>query len=129
MTLSKGDNMDKKRVLLIDDERDLVDMVKIRLESNGYDVLPAYDGVEGLKIAKEKKPDIILLDIMMPKKDGYTVLKELRADEKLRKVPVIVITAKPQLKDLFEIEGVKYYILKPIDNKELLSRIAEVVKG
>jgi len=119
--------MDKKTVLLIDDERELVDMVKIRLEANGYDVIPAYNGEEGVNAAKEKNPDIVLLDIMMPKKDGYTVLKDLKADEKLNKVPVIIITAKPKMKDLFEIEGVNYYIVKPIDDKELLSKIKEAL--
>ena len=119
--------MDKKRILLVDDEHELVDMVKIRLEANGYDVAVAYNGEEGLKAAKEKNPDIILLDIMMPKKDGYTVLKDLKADDKLREIPVIIITAKPKMKDLFEMEGVNYYIVKPIDDKELLSKIKEAL--
>ena len=119
--------MDKKRVLLIDDEHELVDMVKIRLEANGYDVVAAYNGEEGLNVAKEKSPDIVLLDIMMPKKDGYTVLKDLKADDKLREIPVIIITAKPKMKDLFEMEGVNYYIVKPIDDKELLSKIKEAL--
>jgi len=119
--------MDKKKILVIDDEHDLVEMLKLRLEANGYDVLTAFNGEEGLEVAKEANPDAILLDIMMPKKDGYTVLKDLKANENLKKTPVIIITAKPKMKDLFEMEGVKYYIVKPIDDKELLGKIEEVL--
>jgi len=119
--------MVKKKILVIDDERELVEMVKRRLEANGYEVSTAFNGEEGLDVAKEKSPDAILLDIMMPKKDGYSVLKDLRADDNLKKIPVIIITAKPKMKDLFEIEGVKHYVVKPIDDKELLSKIREVL--
>ena len=115
--------MDKKKILIVDDEADLVKMMKIRLEVSNYEVITASDGEEGIKQAEAGNPDVILLDIMMPKKDGYTLLRELKNKETTKSIPVIVITGKPGMKDLFEIEGVKDYIIKPFEKEDLLSRI------
>jgi two-component system alkaline phosphatase synthesis response regulator PhoP len=82
-----------KKILLIDDDPDLVNAVRMILESKNYNVAAAFGGVEGLEKAKTENPDLIVLDVMMPDKDGYTVCKELKSDPRLRRIPVILLTA------------------------------------
>jgi len=117
--------MDKKKILVVDDERDFVELVQVRLETNGYDVITAFDAAEALEKVKEK-PDVILLDIMMPDVDGYTLFRRLRKDCDTRSIPIIVVTAKPEMKELFQAEGVDSYLVKPVENEELLSAIRKV---
>ncbi len=112
-----------KKILIVDDEPDFVLLLKTRLRGNGYEVITASNGEEGAAKANADKPDLILLDIMMPKKDGYTMLQELKANEKTTSIPVIVVTAKPYMRDLFGIEGIKDYIVKPFEDDDLLLRI------
>lgn len=119
--------MDKKKILIVDDEPDFVSMVRMRLEANNYDVIEASNGQEGLEKAIGESPDLILLDIMMPEKDGYTMLRELELKQGVKSIPVIVITAKPGMGDLFQMEGVENYIVKPFETEVLLSRIAEAL--
>ena len=83
----------KKRILLVDDEPDFCAIVQGQLEKEGFDVEIAYDGVEGLEKVKANPPDAIILDVMMPEKDGYEVCKELKGDEKLADIPVVLLTA------------------------------------
>lgn len=116
-----------KKILIVDDEPDFITMVRMRLEANGYEVIDAPDGEAGFKKAKQEKPDLILLDIMMPKKDGYTVLRELKAEDATKSIPVIVLTAKTGMKDLFKIEGIDDYVIKPFDPQDLLLRIKRAV--
>ena len=115
--------MNKKKILIVDDEPEFVNLVRLRLEANGYEVIDASNGEEGLKKAEEERPDIILLDIMMPKKDGYTLMRELKYKEITKSIPIIALTGKPKMKDLFEIEGIKDYIVKPFEDEDLLLRI------
>jgi two-component system, OmpR family, alkaline phosphatase synthesis response regulator PhoP len=82
-----------KKILVVDDDPDLVDATSMILISKKYDVVTAYDGVEGLEQAIKEKPDLIVLDVMMPQKDGYTLCKELKADPDLRRIPVLLLTA------------------------------------
>jgi len=82
-----------KKILLIDDDPDLVETVSIILKSKKYEVIAAYGGIEGLEKAKKENPDLIVLDVMMPDKDGYTVCKELKADPELSRIPVLLLTA------------------------------------
>ncbi len=82
-----------KKILLVDDDPDLVDAVSVILESKNYKVTPAYGGIEGLEKAKSEKPDLIVLDVMMPDKDGYAVCKEIKSDPQLNQIPVILLTA------------------------------------
>ena len=98
--------MAKKKILIIEDDADLVRMVKTRLEANGYDVIGATNGDDGLEKAKTEKPDLILLDIKMPRMDGYTTLKGIRGVDEAKTTPVIVVTAYEKLRDLFGLEGV-----------------------
>ena len=82
-----------KKILVVDDDPDLVDATSMILKSKKYDVIVAYDGVEGLEKARNEKPDLIVLDVMMPQKDGYTLCKELKADPDLSGIPVLLLTA------------------------------------
>ena len=84
---------DKKRIILVDDEPDFCSIVQGQLEKEGFEVELAYNGVEGLEKIRANPPDAIILDVMMPEKDGYEVCKELKADEKLADIPVVLLTA------------------------------------
>jgi two-component system alkaline phosphatase synthesis response regulator PhoP len=83
----------KKRILVVDDEPDFVTVVKRNLEKEGFEVEVAYDGIEGLKKVRENPPDAVVLDVMMPEKDGYAVCSELKADEKYAGIPIVLLTA------------------------------------
>ncbi|MGE5280100.1 MAG: response regulator transcription factor [Deltaproteobacteria bacterium] len=116
----------KKRILIIEDEREISHILKLRLESAGYEVLQAFDGEQGYKMAVGQKPDLILLDLILPQKGGLQVLDDLKADAKHRKIPVILITGLAQ-----ELEDVRKgalmadgYFLKPFDSLELMAAIA-----
>jgi len=115
--------MGKKKILMIDDEPELVDMVKKRLEASGYDFIGSYDGASGMEAAVRDKPDLILLDVRMPRMDGYTFIKEIRVNNDLKKIPIIVLSIVDQLSEVFKLEGVIDYIEKPFDTEELLEKI------
>jgi DNA-binding response OmpR family regulator len=117
-----------KKILIIDDEIELVNLVKIRLEANGYEVVAAHSGLEGVSQAINEIPDLIVLDIAMPEMDGYTTLQKLRAEEKAKDIPVIILTAYNKMQSLFEVEGVNDYIVKPFDPQDLLARINKVLE-
>jgi len=119
--------MEKKKLLVIDDEGDFVKLLRFRLEACGYVVLSAFNGRDGVKLAEEVQPDLILLDVMMPVMDGYSALKELKRNEKTSKIPVIMVSCKE--KDnreaiLKELDG---YIVKPYEKQDLLSAIEHIV--
>ena len=124
-------NMKRKKILVIDDEVDLVDLVKIRLEVDNYYVMPLYTSTRALEIAKREKPDLILLDVMMPDKDGYEVCKELKADRETKSIPVVMLTAKeqqkPRIKDVSQATGADGYIFKPFEPAELLLKIKSLI--
>jgi len=84
---------DKKRILVVDDEPDFAAIVQLNLEKEGFEVEVAYDGIEALKKVKENPPDAIVLDVMMPEKDGYAVCAELKKDEKYEEIPIVMLTA------------------------------------
>lgn len=122
--------MDKKRILIVDDEKDLVETVAFRLQANGYEVISAYDGQEGLDKAKKEKPDLIILDLMLPKIDGYKVCRMLKFDEKYKKIPIILFTACVQEEDkkLGQDVGADSYMTKPFEPQALLTQIKELLK-
>ncbi|HEX15964.1 MAG TPA: response regulator transcription factor [Deltaproteobacteria bacterium] len=119
-----------KKILIVDDDPDLVEAVSSILESKGYDVVAAYGGVEGLEKAKTERPDLIVLDVMMPDKDGYQVCKELKADPEYRSIPILLLTAV-----VSKISTTRYtqqmgmeteaddYIDKPVEPEVLVQRI------
>src|SRR3989338_1469824 len=121
--------MDKKIVLLVDDDADLTKVLKFRIESEGYEFMSVEDGKELLDILKIKRPDVILLDIMLPNMDGYSALREMRKDEAYADIPVIILSAKEKKKlgDLFALEKVAFFVEKPFDAKELMVKISEVI--
>ena len=114
--------MAKNKILVIDDEPEVVELLKKRLERVGYQVITATDGMGGFKKACEQKPDLILLDIIMPEVDGLTVLRRLRAEEATCEIPVIMVTAKGRTDSMFEAQRYRAtdYIIKPFQWSELL---------
>jgi len=122
--------MDKKRILVVDDEIELVEMLTIRLEANDYEVFVAYDGQGGLDKARTLKPDLIILDLMLPKLDGYKVCRMLKFDEKYKQIPIILFTARAQESDvkLGQEVGADAYLTKPFEPDILLGKIAELLK-
>lgn len=115
--------MEKARILLVDDEPDFVELLKFGLEKNGYNVVTANNGREALVKAEKERPDLILLDILMPQMDGYTALRELKSRDETREIPVLVLTAKQGMEQLFSVEGITDYIMKPFNDEDLLLRI------
>lgn len=120
----------KKRILLIEDERDLVKAIIFRLEDAGYDILTAFDGEEGLEKARKDEPDLIILDLMMPKMNGYKVYGLLKDDARYAKIPIIILTAKAQQSDIDigKQIGANAYITKPFEPEALLGKIKELLK-
>lgn len=117
-----------KKILLIDDEQAFVEMLKTRLVASGFEVTTASDGAIGLQQWEQEKPDLIILDITMPNMDGYTFVCESKQKENLKKIPIIVLTAREGMKDLFALEGAQGYFVKPVDTKKLLARIGELLR-
>ena len=128
--------MEKKaKILLIDDDVDFVESTKIILESKPYEVVVAYEGDEGLRKAREESPDLILLDVIMPVKDGFTAAEQLKKDPQLTKIPVLMLTAfssKGQETSIPRSRGftleTEDYIEKPVTPEELLSRVQRYLK-
>jgi two-component system alkaline phosphatase synthesis response regulator PhoP len=121
---------DKQTILVVDDEQDLLELIEYNLKKEGYNVLTAEDGKEGIEVAQSQNPDLVLLDIMMPKMDGLEVVEQMRQDEKLGQTPIIFLTARGDEKT--EIQGLDKggddYITKPISTKKLISRIKAVLR-
>ncbi len=117
-----------KKILVVDDEQQLALAVKIRLQSRGYQVVTANDGRQALDVVAEQRPDLVILDVLMPVMDGYSCLRELNTRFGRGKIPVIILTARDRMKDLFELEGIEDYVIKPFDHEDLLLRIERAFK-
>ncbi|MCX7902982.1 MAG: response regulator transcription factor [Caloramator sp.] len=119
-----------EKILLIDDELHIIELLKYNLETNGYKVFYALNGREGLKLAVEKKPDLILLDVMLPEMDGFDVCKEIKKNEIISNIPIIMLTAKSEEFDkILGLElGADDYITKPFSVRELLARVKVVLR-
>lgn len=111
-----------KKILIVDDEQDIVESLKFVLDTSGYNCFTAYNGEDGLKLAKELMPDLIILDVMMPKINGYKISRLLKYDNKYKNIPIIMITARSQAEDklIGEETGADEYITKPFDLDEVL---------
>lgn len=121
---------EKKRILCIEDEPETTNLVKLILNREGYEVLGADGGEEGLRMVREEHPDLILLDLMMPDMDGWQVYQHLKEDEDTRDIPVIVVTAKVQSIDKvlgLQVAKVDDYITKPFRPEELSERVKYVL--
>lgn len=120
---------DKRRILLVDDEPNIVKIVSRRLESEGFEVSIAMDGEMALEKARAEKPDLILLDVMLPKLSGYEVCRQLKQDARYQRIPILMLTALAQQTDEefgFEI-GTDAYMRKPFKTQQLLDKINELI--
>jgi two-component system response regulator VicR len=121
---------ESKRVVCIEDEPEMIDLVQLILGRRGFDVIGANGGIEGLETVRREKPDLILLDLMMPDMDGWEVYQQIKADEELREIPVVVVTAKAQSIDKvlgLHIAKVDDYITKPFGPQELLASVEKIL--
>ena len=117
--------MSPKKILVVDDEVDLVETVRFPLEMEGFDVLVSYNGEDALNQARKEKPDLIILDLMLPKLDGYKVCRLLKFDERYKHIPILMLTAKTQEKDktLGMETGADEYITKPFEMDYLMEKV------
>ncbi len=117
------------KILIVDDERDIVESLRFVLEAEGFNCYWACDGEEGLRLAKDIEPDLIILDIMMPKINGYKISRLLKFDKKYKDIPIIMLTARSQESDklIGEETGADEYITKPFDLKDVVSRVKKYV--
>ena len=122
----------KKRILCIEDDEDMVDLIRLILTRRGFEVFGANRGASGLEIIRKEKPDLVLLDLMMPEMDGWEVYQQIKSDEATKNIPVIVVTAKAQSIDRvlgLHIAKVDDYISKPFSPQELLDSIESVLRN
>ncbi len=118
-----------KHILCIEDEPEMIDLIRLILGRRGFNVVGAAGGKEGLEKVRQEPPDLILLDLMMPDMDGWEVYQQIKADEKTKNIPVIVVTAKAQSIDKvlgLHIAKVDDYIAKPFSPQELLASVDKV---
>ena len=121
-----------KRILCIEDEQEMIDLIRLILGRRGFDVKGATGGTEGLKMVRQDIPDLVLLDLMMPDLDGWEVYQQMKADDKTRGIPVIVVTAKAQNIDRvlgMHIAKVDDYITKPFSPQDLLNSVERVLNN
>jgi DNA-binding response OmpR family regulator len=120
-----------KCILCIEDEPEMIDLIRLILGRRGFEVKGATGGVEGLNMIREEKPDLILLDLMMPDMDGWEVYQQMKADASIKDIPVIVVTAKAQSIDKvlgLHIAKVDDYIAKPFSPQDLLNSVEKVLQ-
>lgn len=119
--------MSSARVLAVDDSPTILEMIQAILVAGGYEVITATDGQEALNVARSEAPDLILLDVMLPKLDGYRVCRLLKFDQKFKSIPIIMLTAKSEEQSVVTgiRTGADQYLTKPIEPERLLSAVAE----
>jgi two-component system alkaline phosphatase synthesis response regulator PhoP len=124
-----------KKIMVVEDERDVVELLKFILEKDGYEVTPAYNGREAMEYLgmlpcqlPKVIPDLMILDIMMPEVDGYTLQNKMMVAEETKGIPIIILTAKGQMRDLFGMaSNVAAYVEKPFDPQMLRVKIKEII--
>ncbi len=112
-----------KKILIVDDDKTLTKLLGSYLEGHDFEVAVANEGESALVVFEQFRPDLLVLDVVMPKLNGYSFLFEMRKLERGASTPVIVLTYKEEMADIFKVEGVKEYLIKPFPNKELLEKI------
>jgi len=125
-------NAHLKCILCVEDEPEMIDLMRLILGRRGFEVKGANGGVEGLKMVRNEMPDLVLLDLMMPDMDGWEVYQQMKADEKTKNIPVIVVTAKAQSIDKvlgLHIAKVDDYITKPFSPQDLMNSVEKVLKS
>jgi DNA-binding response OmpR family regulator len=121
---------EKKRILYIEDETEMIELTRIVLEREGFEMIGAVGGAEGIEAIKRERPDLILLDLMMPDVDGWEVYRQMKADKDLADIPVIIITARTQSIDKvlgLKVAKVADYITKPFGPSDLIESIQRVL--
>ncbi len=123
--------MPGRKIMAVDDERHIVRLIQVNLERAGFQVITAFDGPDALKKVESEKPSLIVLDVMMPKMDGFEVLKRLQANPETREIPIIMLTAKAQDADVFRgwASGVSAYLTKPFNPLELVTFVRRILSG
>lgn len=122
--------MERNKILVIDDDAAINELIKVNLELSNYDVIQAYNGTDGFAAAKQELPNIIVLDVMMPEVDGYTVAQRIRQNDTTKNIPILMLTALSELNDKvrgFDI-GVDDYLVKPFEMEELKVRVRALLK-
>ena len=122
----------KKKVVCVEDESEIIDLIRLILGRKGFDLTGAAGGLEGLETIRRVKPDLVLLDLMMPDMDGWEVYQQMKADPELKNIPVIVVTAKAQSIDKIlglHIAKVDDYVTKPFGPQELLQSVERVLSA
>ena len=120
---------DKKTILLVDDEPDLLESLAIRFKASGYNVLTAVDGLDALQKARTLSPDLIILDLMLPKMDGYKVARLLKFDSRYSHIPILILSARGQDidKEMGKNAGADDYMVKPFESVDLISRVERLL--
>ncbi|HET6824062.1 MAG TPA: response regulator [Anaerolineales bacterium] len=125
-------NANLKCILCVEDEPEMIDLIRLILGRRGFEVKGAAGGIEGLNMIRQQPPDLILLDLMMPDMDGWEVYQQIKADEKTKNIPVIVVTAKAQSIDKvlgLHIAKVDDYLTKPFSPQDLMNSVDKVLKS
>ena len=119
------------RILVIDDEADVLEVLRLVLSRSGYEVAATTSGIEGLASAQSDRPDLVLLDIMMQRMDGWEVLRALKSDAATRDIPVVILSARVEPKDKIRglQEGAVDYVTKPFAVREILEKVAAILQG
>lgn len=117
------------KILLVDDDQDFAQLLEFDLRKKGYQIVRAGNGEEGLEKVKTEKPALIILDIKMPKMDGYTFVRRLKKEPEDKMIPVIVLTSYEPMKDMFQLEGVSDYFVKAANMEGLLKVVEKYLKG
>src|SRR5205814_26982 len=117
--------MHRKKILLVDDSPTAILWQRLILEDDKYEILVATDGAEGVRVAKAERPDLVLLDVVMPRMNGFDALRALRADAELHGMPILMVTTRSEMAHVMEgyEQGCNEYITKPVDRAELLTKV------
>ena len=116
-----------KKILVVDDDKTLLKLVDGVLSLKGYQVISALDGEEGLLKLRQDKPDLIILDIHMPKMNGYAFIQEVKGSADLKSIPIIILTSKDGMEEVFRTEGAQEYLVKPLDPEKLLQLVGRYI--
>jgi len=120
-----------KTIVCVEDEPEVIELIQVMLETSGYRVIGVIGGREALEVIRREKPDMVLLDLMMPEVDGWTVFKQMRADPELKNIPVVPVTAVDKPIDMMlalEVAGVDEYVTKPFSRNELIASVEKVFR-
>lgn len=120
--------MSGNKILLVDDDQDFLQLLEFDFKKKGYQIVTASNGEDGLAKAASEKPNLIVLDIKMPKMDGYTFVRRLKKDAETKSIPLIVLTSYEPMKDMFQLEGVTDYYVKSANMDGLIKAVEKYVK-